>query len=58
MFAYIVKFIYSLPELIAKIHTVCGLDVNFQLLQCQPIIDLIRKQPLGEVLAIIQDEAF
>ena len=33
----------------------CGLDVEFQLLQCQPIIDTIKKQPTGEILAIIAD---
>ena len=53
MLAYVVKFLHSGPELIAKILPVCGLDVNFQLSQCQPIIDTITKQPSAEVLAII-----
>ena len=39
MLAWIVKFLYSAPELIAKTLPLCGLDVNFQLSQCQPIID-------------------
>ena len=46
---------YGGPELLAKILPVCGLDVEFQLLQCQPIIDTIKKQPTGEILAIITD---
>lgn len=39
MLAYMVKFLYSGPELIAKTIPVCGLDINFQLSQRQPIID-------------------
>ena len=53
MSAYMVKFLYRGPELIAEILPVCGLDINLQLPQCQPIIDTIRKQPLGDVLVII-----
>ena len=55
MLAYMVKCLYGGPELIAKILPVCGLNVAFQLSQCQPIVDTIRKQPNGEVLAIIAD---
>ena len=47
--------LYGGPELLAKILPVCGLDVEFQLLQCQPIIDTIKMQPTGEILAIIAD---
>ena len=47
--------VYGGPDLLAKILPVCGLDVEFQLLQCQPIIDTIKKQPTGEILAIIAD---
>ena len=56
MLACMVRFLYSEPELIVKILPVCGLDVNFQLLQYQPIIDTIKKHPSGEVLAILEDD--
>ena len=55
MLAYMVKFFYDGLELIAKILPVCGLDVNFQLSQCQPIIDTIKKQLSGEMLEIVAD---
>ena len=55
MLAYMGKCLYGGPELLAKILPVCGLDVEFQLLQCQPIIDTIKKQPTGEMLVIIAD---
>ena len=55
MIACMVKFFYGGPELIAKILPVCGLDVNFQLSQCQPIIDTIKKQLSGEMLEIVAD---
>ena len=55
MLAYMVKCLYGGPAVLAKILPVCGLDVEFQLLQCQHIIDTIKKQPTGEILAIIAD---
>ena len=55
MLAYTVKCLYGGPELLAKILPVCGLDVGFQLLQSHAIIDTIKKQPTGEILAIIAD---
>ena len=47
MLAYMIKFFYCGPKLIAKILPVCG--------HCQPILDTIRKEPSGEVLVIIAD---
>ena len=55
MLAYMVKCLDGGPELLANILPVCGLDVEFQRLQCQPIVDTIKKQPTGELLAIIAD---
>ena len=43
MLAYMVKFLYIGPELIAKILPVSVLYINLQLSQCQPIFDTIRK---------------
>lgn len=55
MLACMVKFLYSRPELIAKILPVYRLDVNFQLSQYRPILYTTMKQLSGEVVAIIAD---
>ena len=56
MLAYMVKFLYIGPELIAKILPVSVLYINLQLSQCQPIFDTIRKQQSGEALATMADD--
>ena len=55
MLAYMVKCLYGGPELLAKILPVCGM-LNFNSYNaCLLLIDTIKRQPTGEILAIIAD---
>ena len=55
MLAHMVQCLYGGPELLTNILPICKLDAAFQLSQCAPLINCIKQQEGGEILAIIVD---